>query len=99
PKCDLENVAYNSCLLATTLIFAGTTLLGHGWQLCILLVSGRHVTSLCQQSLNIFTFLPLYSWCVVLRRRQSLRQSRDKTVSAGPYNGAAVPLVIPSFLH
>ncbi|PRP72817.1 hypothetical protein PROFUN_17027, partial [Planoprotostelium fungivorum] len=36
PKCDLENVAYNSCLLATTLIFAGTTLLGHGWQLCVM---------------------------------------------------------------
>jgi hypothetical protein len=37
----------------------------------ILLVSGRHVTSLCQQSLNIFTFLPLYSWCVVSRRVRS----------------------------
>ncbi|PRP75692.1 hypothetical protein PROFUN_15400 [Planoprotostelium fungivorum] len=51
----------------------------------ILLVSGRHVTSLCQQSLNVFAFLPLYSWCVVLRRRQSPRQSQDETVSAGPY--------------
>ncbi|PRP75399.1 hypothetical protein PROFUN_15713, partial [Planoprotostelium fungivorum] len=50
----------------------------------ILLVSGRHVTSLCQQSLNVFAFLPLYSWCVVLRRvrsRDSLRDSLETRLS------------------